>query len=76
MQHRQGLETMNETIRTDHSEQHEQVSQNTSLRGGMMQTSRQLSRVHRTFQRKAKAVATRRMNEDKPAVERVPATVG
>lgn len=67
---------MNKQIGPDHSEQHEQVSQNTSLRGGMMQTSRQLSRLHRTFQRKAKAVATRRIDEEKPAAERVPATVG
>ena len=63
-------------FKPDHSEHQEQVSQNTSQRAGMAQTSRQLSRLHNTFQRKAKAMAARRSEEAEPAPERMPAVVG
>lgn len=68
---------MMKQFKPDYSDHYEQVSQNTSLRGGMAQTSRQLSRLHNTFQRKANAVAARSVVEDdQPAPERLPAAVG
>ena len=67
---------MDTQIKPDRSNHHDPVAQNTTLRGGMAQTSRQLSRVHRTFQRKAEAVAARRNTDVEPAPDQVPAAVG